>query len=316
MRRTPEVAVTLTTPGPSSSLPPNAARTALPNPVRVALPKGRMQAGVLEVLSQAGVSVRMGERGYRPSLSLPGFDAKLLNARNVVEMLHAGSRDVGFAGADWAAELDVELVELLDTGLDPVRVVAAAPADLLDADGALPTDRRLVVASEYERLTRKWIATQPFEAVYVRSYGATEVFPPEDADLIVDNMATGATLRENSLVPVATLMHSSTRMYANRAALADPFRSPAVQDLRLLVASVLEARARVMLELNVSAEDLDQVIPALPCMREPTVSRLHGGDGYAVRAAVPRQGLPELLVAVKTLGATDLVVSQPRQIVR
>lgn len=275
-----------------------------------------MQAGVLEVLSQAGVSIRMGERGYRPSLSLPGFDAKLLNARNVVEMLHAGSRDVGFAGADWAAELGVELVELLDTELDPVRVVAAAPADLLDADGALPTDRRLVVASEYERLTRKWIAAQPFEAVYVRSYGATEVFPPEDADLIVDNMATGATLRENGLVPVATLMRSSTRMYANQAALADPSRSPAVQDLRLLVASVLEARARVMLELNVSAEDLDQVIPALPCMREPTVSRLHGGDGYAVRAAVPRQGLPELLVAVKTLGATDLVVSQPRQIVR
>ena len=288
----------------------------MPNPVRVALPKGRMQSGVLEVLSQAGVSIRMGERGYRPSLSLPGFDAKLLNARNVVEMLHAGSRDVGFAGADWAAELGVELVELLDTELDPVRVVAAAPANLLDADGALPTDRRLVVASEYERLTRKWIATQPFEAVYVRSYGATEVFPPEDADLIVDNMATGATLRENGLVPVATLMHSSTRMYANQAALADPSRSPAVQDLRLLVASVLEARARVMLELNVSAEDLDRVIPALPCMREPTVSRLHGGDGYAVRAAVPRQGLPELLVAVKTLGATDLVVSQPRQIVR
>ena len=275
-----------------------------------------MQAGVLNLLSQAGVDVLLGERGYRPSLSLPGFDAKLLKARNVVEMLHAGSRDVGFAGADWVAELDADLVELLDTGLDPVQVAAAAPASLLDADGALPTNRRLVVASEYARLTEEWIADQPFDAAYARSYGATEVFPPEDADLIVDNVATGVTLRENGLVVVATLMRSTTRLYANRDALADPARSGPVQDLTLLLASVLEARTRVMLELNVSADDFDGVVSALPCMREPTVSRLHGGDGYAVRAAVPRRGLPELLVSVKALGATDLVVSQPRQIVR
>ena len=275
-----------------------------------------MQAGVLNLLSQAGVDVLLGERGYRPSLSLPGFDAKLLKARNVVEMLHAGSRDVGFAGADWVAELDADLVELLDTGLDPVQVAAAAPASLLDADGALPTNRRLVVASEYARLTEEWIADQPFDAAYARSYGATEVFPPEDADLIVDNVATGVTLRENGLVVVATLMRSTTRLYANRDALADPARSGPVQDLTLLLASVLEARTRVMLELNVSADDFNGVVSALPCMREPTVSRLHGGDGYAVRAAVPRRGLPELLVSVKALGATDLVVSQPRQIVR
>ena len=42
------------------------------------------------------------------------------------------SRDVGFAGADWVVEKGVELVELLDTGLDPVRIVAAAAPDFLD----------------------------------------------------------------------------------------------------------------------------------------------------------------------------------------
>lgn len=275
-----------------------------------------MQAAVLNLLNQAGVDVRLGERGYRPTLSLPRFDAKLLKSRNVVEMLHAGSRDVGFAGADWVAELDADVVELLDTGLDPVRLVAAAPASLLDADGTLPRDRRLVVASEYARLTEEWISRQPFDAAFVRSYGATEAFPPEDADLIVDNVATGATLRQNGLVVVDALMASSTRLYANRAAVADPARSRPVRDLALLLESALEARNRVMLELNVSASDFDRVVPALPCMREPTISRLHGGNGYAVRAAVPRNGLPELLVAIKALGATDLVVSQPRQIVR
>jgi len=86
-------------------------------------------------------------------------------------------------------------------------------------------------------------------------------------------------------------------------------------DLVLLLKSVLEARRRVMLELNVSERDLERVISVLPCMREPTVSRLHGESGYAVRAAVPRTALPALLLEVKARGGTDLVVSEPQQIV-
>lgn len=283
--------------------------------IRVALPKGRMQAGVLDLLADAGIGVRLAERSYRPSLSWPGFQAKLLKPQNVVEMLQAGSRDVGFAGADWVAELEADLVELLDTGLDPVSVVAAAPRTLV-AGGALPAGQPLVAASEYVRLAGEWIAGTALDATLVRSYGATEAFPPEDADVIVDNTATGATLRRNGLVVVDTLMRSSTRLYANRGALADSAKSEPIRDLAMLLKSVLEARSRVMLDLNVSEEAFDRVIGALPCMRKPTVARLHGESAYSVRAAVPRDGLPELLVRVRALGATDLVVAQPRQIVQ
>lgn len=284
--------------------------------VRVGLPKGRMQAGILSLMKDAGVDVRVGDRGYRPVLSLEGFEAKLLKPQNVVEMLHAGSRDLGFAGADWVAELDADLVELLDTGLDPVRVVAAAPDNLLDAQGNLPTDQRLVIASEYVGLTRKWIDDQGLNATLVRSYGATEVFPPEDADLIVDNTATGATLVSNGLAIVDLLMRSSTRLFANPRVLDDPVRRGRIEDFVLLLKSVLNARRRIILELNVSDDALDAVIEVLPCMRQPTVAQLHGpGGGYAVRAAVPKEGLPELLLRVKAQGGTDLIVSQPGQIV-
>ena len=290
-----------------------------PDPIRIGLPKGRMQAGVLALLGDAGIEVRVGARSYRPTMSWPGFEAKLLKPQNVVKMLEAGSRDLGFAGADWVAELGVgrrsaDLVELLDTGLDPVRVVAAAPPSVLEG-GSLPAGRRLVVATEYVALTEQWAREQPFEAVVVRSYGATEVFPPEDADAIVDNTATGATLRGNGLVIADTLLRSSTRLYGNPAALDDPARRGPIKDLVILLESVLEARRRVMLELNVPEGNLERVIAILPCMREPTVSRLHGEDAYAVRVAVPRAGLPDLLLRVKASGGTDLVVTEPQQIV-
>ena len=275
--------------------------------LRLGLPKGRMEAGVLSLLGDAGVTVRPGARGYRPDVSLPETEAKLLKPQNVVEMLAAGSRDAGFAGADWVAELQVDLVELLDTELDQVQIVAAAP-------GALP-ERRVVVASEYERLARAWIRDRRLAADFVRSYGATEVFPPEDADVIIDNTATGSTLEANGLRVVDVLMHSSTRLYANARALEDAARRRRIEDLVLLLRSVLDARRRVMLEVNASAECLDAVVAALPAMRRATVAPLFGNNGYAVKAAVPRDALPLVIPAVKAAGGTDLVVSRLAQIV-
>jgi ATP phosphoribosyltransferase-like protein len=211
------------------------------------------------------------------------------------------------------AELDGRLVELVDTGLDPVRIVAAAPAELLE-DGALPS-RHLVVASEYERLSRRWIADRGLDASFVPSYGATEVFPPEDADLIIDNTATGSTLDANGLKVVDQLMTSSTRLYANREALEDPDHRATIDRLVLLIRSVLEARRRVMVEVNVTADCLQAVLEALPCMRQPTVSSLAGDDGFAVKAAVPRDQLPEVIPLLKARGGTDVVVTKLAQIV-
>jgi ATP phosphoribosyltransferase len=272
-----------------------------------------MQTGVLELLTAAGVRVDLGERRYRPSISLAGFSAKLLKPQNVVEMLHAGSRDVGFAGADWVAELDGTLVELLDTGLDPVWVVAAAPVSV--AQRGLAPGIPLTVASEYRRLTSRWIEARGLDATFVRSYGATEVFPPEDADVIVDNTATGATLDANGLEIVDEVMRSSTRFYANPRALDDARHRERIEDLVLVLESVVEARRRVMLELNVDAGGLDDLVAVLPCMRRPTVSRLHGDGGYAIRVAVLREALPTLIPLVKARGGTDLVVTAPGQIV-
>ena len=282
-------------------------------PFRLGLPKGRMEQAVLTLLADAGIRVRPSARGYRPEVSLPGGEAKLLKPQNIVEMLALGIRDVGFAGADWVAELEADVVELLDTGLDPVQLVAAAPAALLEG-GRLPA-RRLIIASEYERLARRWISASGLCAEFVRSYGATEVFPPEDADVIVDNTATGATLEANGLAIVDVLMPSSTRLYAHRAALDEPVRRRYIEDLVLLINSVLEARRRVMLEVNASAACLDAVVAVLPSMRQATVSRLFGESGYAVKAAVPRELLPQVIPAVKAAGGTDVVVSALSQIV-
>lgn len=280
---------------------------------RLALPKGRMYAGVLRLLEDAGVRVRESSRDYRPSVTLADCTAKILKPQNVVSMLDAGARDVGFAGADWVAESGADLVEMLDTGLDPVRLVAAAPVQLLK-DGRLP-DRRLRVATEYRSLAGEWIERRGIDATILRTFGATEVFPPEDADCIVDNTATGATLRANGLEIVDALMASSTRLYASPAAMRVPEKRERIEELAMLLQSVLEARRRVMIDLNVAADALSTVIERIPCMREPTVSPLHNNGWYAVRAAAPRELLPTLIPELRAAGARDIVTSVPSQII-
>ncbi len=302
--------------------------------LRIGLPKGRMQAKVIELFNGAGIPVSVDEREYRPRIGNGKsetavskdieYEAKLLKPQNIVEMLQAGSRDIGFAGADWVRELGADLVELLDTGLDPVTIVAAATEPVAAAFRASRGDlkairaacgRTPIIASEYEGLAKAWIAKNLPGAEFVRSYGATEVFPPEDADIIIDNCATGTTLRINKLEIIDTLMTSSTRLYASREAMQIPVKREAADALILLFRSVLEARRRVMLEVNVSAGLLDQLVAILPCLRAPTVSPLGGGDAFAVKVAAPRDTLASLIPEIKRRGGTDIVVTQMSQLV-
>lgn len=181
----------------------------------------------------------------------------------------------------------------------------------------------------------------------MRAFGATESFPPDDADIIglvtsfmliypfrrvfdtnsshlpaivcvtVDNTATGSTLKANGLHIVHTLFHSSTRLFANRKAMEDPAKKQVIDELVLLLRSVLVGRGHMLVEFNISKEQLDAALPNLPCMRAPTISPLglQGDRGYAVRLAVKKNVVAKLLPQLKQWGASDIIVSALQQIV-
>ncbi|QDU85686.1 ATP phosphoribosyltransferase [Planctomycetes bacterium Pla163] len=299
---------TLAAPPPAPTTPPQ------PVALRLALPKGRMQSAVERLLADAGLELGGSERDYRPPLA--GFDTKRLKPRAIVQMLASGTRDVGFCGLDWVRDEGADLVELCDTRLDPVRVTVAAPAAMAErlAAGA-PLDRPLRLASEFERLPLEWAAARGIELDLVRSFGATEVLPPEDADAICDVVQTGSTLRANGLVEIEDVLASSTRLFANRRALDDPTKRERIDELALVVRGVLAARERVVVEVNVDADALDRVVALVPCMRRPTVASLAGDAGFAIKAAVPRTALARLVPALVAAGGRDVLVSRLEQIV-
>ena len=280
--------------------------------IRLVIPTGRLHAPILELLADAGLTIPRTTKDYRPPASDPRFEVKLLKAANIPTLLEMGAHDIGFSGLDWVEETGADVEKVLDTGLLPVRVVSAAPA------GANPLleDRQQppVVASEYERLSRRYMESKGLDWRYVRTNGATEVYPPEDADLIIDNTATGSALAANRLEILDVLLESTALLLANRQAVETPFVREALDDLHLLMSSVLEARRRVLLEINVDEDRLEGVVGMLPAMKSPTVQPLSDRGAFAVKAAVPAEEVPTLIPRLKRAGATDILETPLRRV--
>ena len=80
-----------------------------------------------------------------------------------------------------------------------------------------------------------------------------------------------------------------------------------MDQLMTLLQGALEARDKVLVKLNVPAEQFAGVIEVLPSLRAPTVSELFGGGGFAVETVVPKSEINTLIPALKDRGATDII---------
>ena len=278
--------------------------------LRVLLAKGRIYESVYELLSDVGISLKLAERTYFPSTNQDDLAFQVVKPQIASALLASNKADVGFSGKDWVYENGVqdEVEEIMDLGFDPVRIVAAIP-NTVDFDALIK--KPVTIATEYQTLSKKWVEEKKIDGKIFRTWGTSEGFVQDNEDslaqVLIDNTSTGSSLRANNLKIVDTLMTSSTRMYASKEALKDPAKKQKIMELKMLFESVLNARGRVMLEMNVAKDKFDGLIKALPSMKSPTVSPLFGDDGYAVKIAVKKSEVPTLLPKLQSLGATDIL---------
>jgi len=281
--------------------------------LRLAIPKGRLFNEVRGLLEDAGIKLRRTNEEYRPNISLEGFEAKILKPRNIAQLVSLGRFHLGFTGRDWLVEEGADVETLLETGFDRVEIVVAAPKGVTLE--RIREKGKVVVATEYPNLAERWLRENGIEHLLLRTYGATEVFPPEDADIIIDNTASGRTLAVHNLSIVAKIMESETVLVASRGAMEEEEVKGRIEEFRLLLRSALLARRKVLLEMNVPSEVADEILPKLPCMRAPTVAPLFGGEGFAVKIAVDEDEATKLIPKLKNWGATDILQYRLERIV-
>ncbi|MBR1535924.1 MAG: ATP phosphoribosyltransferase [Treponema sp.] len=287
--------------------------------LRVLLAKGRIYESVYELLSDVGISLKLADRTYFPTTNQDDLAFQVVKPQIASALLASNKADVGFSGKDWVYENGVQdgVEEIMDLGFDPVRIVAAIP-NTVDFEALV--QKPVTIATEYQTLSKKWVSDKKIDGTIFRTWGTSEGFVQDSEDslaqILIDNTSTGSSLKANNLKIVDTLMTSSTRMYASKEALKDPEKKQKIMELKMLFESVLNARGRVMLEMNVSKDKFDGLIKALPSMKSPTVSPLFGDDGYAVKIAVEKREVPTLLPKLQQLGATDILEYALRKVVR
>ena len=274
--------------------------------LKILLAKGRIYESVYELLSDVGISIHLPDRTYFPTTNQKDLAFQVVKPQIVSLLLANNKADMGFSGKDWVYEngCQDDVVEIMDLGFDPVRIVAAIP-ETKDFDKLLASP--VTIATEYQALSRKWVEDKKIDGTIFRTWGTSEGFVQDNEDsiaqILIDNTSTGSSLKANRLKIVDTLMESSTRMYASKTAMADPEKKQKIMELKMLFETVLNARNRVMLEMNCSNEDFDTLIKGIPSMKSPTVSPLFGGNGYAIKIAVKKSEVPTLLPKLQSLGA-------------
>ncbi len=278
--------------------------------LKILLAKGRIYESVYELLNDVGITIHLPDRTYFPTTNQKDLAFQVVKPQITSALLAQNKADVGFSGKDWVYENGVQnkVVEIMDLGFDPVRIVAAVP-ETVDFDALLK--KPVTIATEYQNLSKNWIKEKKVDGTIFRTWGTSEGFvrddPDSEAQILIDNTSTGSSLKANRLKICDTLMTSSTRMYASKEAIKDPAKKQKIMELKMLFEAVLAARDKVMLEMNVSKKNFEKLVAAIPSMKSPTVAPLYGDDGYAIKIAVKKGEVPTLLPKLRELGATDIL---------
>src|SRR5262249_25839062 len=208
----------------------------------LALPKGRLLDGALEILSTLGVQgIDQDSRKLIFSDPQRGLRLLFLKPVDIPAYVLYGAADLGIVGKDILLEQEPDVYEPLDLGFGFCRLVVAEPRELWERDD--PAKWSWVrVATKYPRMAEQYFTDRGIQVELVRLDGSIELAPLVGlAERIVDLVQSGETLRANGLVEVAEIARSTARLIVNRASMRT--EHAAVNELISDMKSVVRAQS-------------------------------------------------------------------------
>ena len=215
--------------------------------VNLALPDGHQQAPTAQFLKQAGLGVQGYSEGgvsRRPSAGLHWLGIKVIRPQDMPLQVANSNFDLAITGEDWLREHlyrfpSSPVRKLFALGFGIVKIVAAVsqemPVNNIDELRLLVQSSKLAplkVASEYVNIADRYLRDNrisPYKLI--PTWGASEAFLPEDADMLIDNAQTGKTLKQHQLKVVDVLFQSSACLIASKLSTASSDKKEKVKFL-------------------------------------------------------------------------------------
>jgi len=178
----------------------------------VALPKGRIAEETLEIFASIfGEEFRFDDR--KLILETPNFKFLLVRNQDVATYVYHQAADIGVVGLDTLEEQGLDVIRLLDLKRGICKVaIGMRKGEKLDL-----SKPELKVATKMVNITKRYFAERAVAADIIKLYGSIELAPLVGlADMIVDIVETGTTMKQNGLEVVEEIMTSSTYLIANK----------------------------------------------------------------------------------------------------
>ncbi len=287
--------------------------------LRIALPnKGRLAQDTRDLFNDAGLEVRaLSERALTASLG-GEFEAIFVRAQDIPEFVCDGAADAGITGLDLVAESRRPVESRLDLAFGRCRLAVAAREEsgLTCVDDLAPGAR---VATAFPNITERYFSDAGHDVTIVPVSGAAEIAPHLGiADIIVDLVSTGSTLKTNGLREMSTVMWSTAQLVVATDRSGWPeTKEVALNELATALESVIAARGQRYLMANVPRDRLTEVRQIVPGLNGPTViDVLGGGKHVAVHAVVPAAAIYRTIAALKSIGGEGILVTRIERLMK
>ncbi|UGV40056.1 ATP phosphoribosyltransferase [Methanococcoides orientis] len=275
--------------------------------IRIAIPnKGRLHDPTVELFKEAGLPVLGGSnRKLFAKTTDPEITFLFARAADIPEYVQDGAADVGITGLDLISETESDVEILLDLKYGGADLVLAVPEDSEISSSKDLEGMR--VATEFPGITSRYFENMGVDIDVVKVSGACEMTPHVGiADAIVDISSSGTTLTMNHLKMIEKVFTSSIYLIANHKTLEAEEK---IQHIKTALESVLHAKQKRYLMMNVPSDKLEKVKEELPGLAGPTIMKVESKkDIMAVHAVVDADIIFATINKLKTAGAFDILV--------
>jgi ATP phosphoribosyltransferase len=278
--------------------------------LKFGLPKGSLQESSLQLLGKAGFHFSVSSRSYFPSVDDEELDGILIRAQEIPRYVEDGVFDAGLTGHDWILENESDVVSVCDLIYSKQSMRKVKWVLAVHEDSPVKTVKDLEgkrIATEVVNLTKQYLKRNGVTAVVEFSWGATEVKTPDLVDAIVEVTETGSSLRANKLRIVDVVLESNTKLIANKASWADPWKREKIENMAMLLEGAINAGTKVGLKMNLRKTDLPTILSIIPALRNPTVSHLADEEWIALETILEEVVVRKIIPQLKRAGAEGII---------
>lgn len=277
--------------------------------LKMAVPnKGRLYERTIELLLKSGLD--LGEDwGRKLYVTAKNQDIEIIfvRAQDIPEFIKSGAVDLGITGLDQIANSGYDLETLLNLDFGHCRLSVAVPetSGIKSVDDIRDGCR---VATSFPDITKRFFESRGKNVKIVTVSGAAEIMPYLGvADIIVDLVSSGSTLKMNRLIEIEPLVTSQAVVATAKTPINKSIKE--IMDIVDSISSVIQAENKKYLMADVPTKKLAEISKLLPGLAGPTVMNISGRDDMvAIHVVVDKKDVYDSVNELKRLGAKGILI--------